>query len=166
MTTPVVTVEIAVVSGLIGAIGALVLKHLYDKWQSYQTRRRRFGALKAEIDYCARLARTYGTDVAVPLYRFPSSVFETVYPHLIGDVLSGTDVQALIGFYSQAEQMNRGLDAAEGYRAANNGTRMDEEVHRLRLKAAEMQHPEDISERGRDLDFYAGAIAAVNRHLR
>jgi hypothetical protein len=73
-------------------------------------------------------------------------------------------VQALISFYSQVDQMNRGLDAVERYRAANDEGNMKKEVGRLIGKAQEMQHPEAIRERGQGLDFYAGAIAAVNRH--
>jgi hypothetical protein len=96
--------------------------------------------------------------------RFPNTVYETVYPSLIREVLSGADVHALTGFYSLVDQMNRGLDVIERYRAADDQPHLVQEVSRLRKKAAEMQHPELHLTMPAESAFYTGAIAAVKRH--
>jgi len=157
-----------VASGLVGALLALVLKHLYDRWQSHKTRRRRAGALRAEINYCARLARTYLTEgYTAPLYRFPNAVFDSMYPHLLSDALTEMDIEALTGFFSLVDQMNRGLDAVERYRAAKDQDHAEEEIRRLMAKAEQMAHPTDASRiPGENLRYYAGAIAAVDRHAQ
>ncbi len=165
MTDPIAAIETNVITGLVGIIAGYWLKIGRETWESSKARNQRFDALRAEIDYCARLARTYCTEgYTAPLYRFPRAVFEAVYTHLVSEVLSEADVHALTGFYSQVDQMNRGLDAIERFRSANDEGNLNKEVDRLFAKAQEMQHPEAIRERGQALDFYAGAIAAVNRH--
>jgi len=152
-----------VAAGFIGALFALVLKHFYDGWQGRKTRDRRKQALLAEVDFCARLARTYILEpFTAPLYRFPDAVFKSVFSQLATDAFEATGIHALTGFYSLVDQMNRGLDAVERYRSANDADRAMAEVNRLLLKASQMQHPTDASrEPGQELNYYAGAVAAL-----
>jgi hypothetical protein len=165
MTDSIITVETGVLSGLIGIIAGYWLKIARETLEASRTRNHRFDALRAEIDYCARLARTFNVEgFNAPLYRFPNNVFQAVYPYLVSEVLTNSDVHALTGFYSQVDQMNRGLDAVERYRAANDPANFAKEVDRLKGKAEEMQHPETIREPGQRIDFYSGAIAVINRH--
>src|SRR5262249_16349410 len=101
-----------------------------------------------------------------PLYRFPMTVFNTVYPQLINKALTETDILAITTFYSQVDQMNRGLDAVDRLRHDPQG-QMTREVERLLMKASEMQHPEEGTRPpGGKYDFYAGAMATIDRHLR
>jgi hypothetical protein len=101
-----------------------------------------------------------------PLCGFPRAVFEAVYPHMVSEGLNVLDVQMLTSFYSRVDQMNRGQDSIERYRAAKDEASMQREVARFIAKAEEMQHLEGIRNRGEAHDFYAGAISTINRHLR
>jgi len=144
-------VPIVIVSAIIGALVSSFFNHRLlvarEQRKVKETRERHFAALRAEIDYCARLATTYakGT-VSAPLYRFPATVYQTVYATLVGGGLPDTDISALTGFYSQVDQMNRGLDAVERYRAADDEGNAKIEFKRLILKALEMRHPAESSE--------------------
>jgi hypothetical protein len=159
------SVAIGIVAGLLGLWIGIRLRTSQLNRQAKDARNRQFGALLAEVEYCGRLARTYGQESFLgPLYRFPNTVYETVYPSLIREVLSGADVHALTGFYSLVDQMNRGLDVIERYRAADDQPHLVQEVSRLRKKAAEMQHPELHLTMPAESAFYTGAIAAVKRH--
>lgn len=85
-----------VLSGLIGALIATALAHFLRVNREERTTRkirdRHFAALAAEIDYCAQLAGTYVDEpYAAPLYRFPTTVYATVYAKLVSETLSGED---------------------------------------------------------------------------
>jgi hypothetical protein len=152
---------------LVGAIVGYWLKIARENWESRKTRSQRFAVLRAEINYCAKLARTYITEpYMAPLYRFPRTVFDATYPHLASQSLSESDVYALTGFYSQVDQMNRGLDAVERYRAAGDEEHMVREVQRLMKKAEEMAQAEGIRQQDHLFGFYNAAIDAVDRHLQ
>jgi len=158
-----------IVAAAIGALaGGLVSHRLgvsHQKQRAAEIRNLHLAALKAEIEYCAKLAGTYATQgIMAPLYRFPSTVYETVYPTLVSETLSDADVTALTSFYSQVDQMNRGLDAMDRHRAVGNTNGMAEEFSRLKAKAAEMRHPARTLARPGDSDFFNDALNAVSRH--
>lgn len=158
-----------VLSGLIGALIATALAHFLRVNREERTTRkirdRHLAALAAEIDYCAQLAGTYVDEpYAAPLYRFPTTVYATVYAKLVSETLSGEDVTALTAFYSQVEQMNRGLDAIERYRAVGDQANMQNEYGRLLVKAQAMRHRENqLRKPSVDSQLYENAITAVRR---
>lgn len=155
---------------LVGASGGYYLRVSRDKWQAAKVRALHFAALRAEIQYCGKLAGTFvETGIASPLYRFPQTVYEVVYPNLVSEGLSNADVTAFTGFYSQVEQMNRGLDAIDRLRTTVAGDPLENalficEYGRLREKAKQMRHPTHSSEKPSDSEFYQSAIAAIDRH--
>jgi len=164
-------VPIVICSAIIGALVSSFFNHRLlvarEQRKAKEARDRQFAALGAEIDFCSRLAATYakGT-VKAPLYRFPATVYQTVYPALVGWGLPDSDISALTGFYSQVDQMNRGLDIIERYRAAHDDNNVDAEFNRLIAKALEMRHPTEFSGPPVESGFYTAACAVVNRHLR
>lgn len=164
-STPVSTLGWTVAAGFVGAILTQVIKHFYDKRESRRSRRRQAEALQVEIDYCARLARTYTTEgYSAPLYRFPDAVFKAVFPQLATGALKPTGIDALTSFFSLVDQMNRGLDAVDRFRAAGEVPNAQDEINRLLLKAAQMQHPMEASrEPGQNLKYYAGAKEALKQ---
>ena len=62
--------------------------------------------------------------------------------------------------------MNRGLDAAERYRANKRDELLKQEIFRLMGKAAEMRHPTDSVDTPERSAFYQAAIAAMQRHVK
>lgn len=157
------------VFGALVALGAV----WFDRWLSSRTERgqsvavrdRHLAALSAEIDYCAKLAHVYFTEnILAPLYRFPRTVYDTVYPTLVSDTLDETDISALTSFYSQVDQMNRGLDAIAKLVPGGITKEMQIEGNRLRAKAEEMRHPTEALQRPPGgSEFYHRAIAALQR---
>jgi hypothetical protein len=157
-------------AGVLGTWVAFRLRASHEAGLTASRVRRNLRALKAEIDYGARLAGTYSeSPFKAPLYRFPRAVFEAVYPTLIAETLIDADVTGLTGFYSQVDQMNRGLDAVERLRTSKQDDLTREliqgEVDRLILKAAEMRHPSESLQTPGSSGFYTAAIQAVLRHL-
>jgi len=73
-----------------------------------------FQALRAELDLVEEKAKIFLNDeVASPLYRMPLRVYEVAVPILLTEeALSEEEVTFLARFYSQAEDINRGLDNA------------------------------------------------------
>lgn len=164
-------VPVAVVSAILGAlVGALINHRLTlsrEKKKTNATLQQHLAALTAEIEYCGKLAATYGGEnIIAPLYRFPRTVHDTVYSTLVSSILTGDDVTALTTFYSQVDQMNRGLDAVDRHRTANELELIQDEFKRLRAKASEMSHPTEALNRPAQSSFYVAANEAVNRHRK
>jgi hypothetical protein len=162
-------IPIAIVTALLGALVGGFITHRFtlsrERQKAKALRRRYLSALVAEIDYCAKLATTYLTaGIASPLYRFPKTAYETVYATLLSDVLTEADVAALTAFYSQVEQMNRGLDTLDNHRIAGDDEQVRIELLRLRAKAAEMAAAEGLRQPA-ESGFYIAAIGAVRAHL-
>ncbi len=160
------TIISALIGGLLGALINHWLTLVRERAKAKQTRERHLCALSAEIEYCAKLASTYRKGpFTAPLYRFPSTVYKTVYPTLVSEILKEDDVLALTVFYSQVEQMNRGLDAVDRYRASKDMELVAKEIERLLAKADEMKHPKAALGTPAESEFYAGAAAAIKRHF-
>ncbi len=94
------------------------------------------GALLAEIDLCEADAKTYITDpVASPLYRLPTSAFETAFSSLLVDgALSRGQVKDLELYFGLVQQINRGLEYAHDARVRDDQKGLAEEVNRLLVK--------------------------------
>ena len=156
----------ALVGALIGSLATHVLHRKHESDQAKAARERHLAALAAEMDFNARLAATYiDENIAAPLYRFPTTVYRTVYAQLLSEILTGGDVRALTAFYAQAEQMNRGLDAIALQVAEGRTDGIQREHQRLTAKAREMRHPEQaVREPRPESQFYNHAVAAIQRH--
>src|SRR5215216_5726819 len=82
-----------------GVVAGMVARS-YERKRAQRILAQQLNALHAEIEYCAKLAATYlESNIRAPLYRFPSTVFRTVYPALLSEVLGDDDVTALTAFY-------------------------------------------------------------------
>lgn len=156
-----------IVGALLGALATHLLHRRHERDQAKAVKTLHLAALTAEIDFNARLAATYvDENIAAPLYRFPTTVYSTVYAQLLSEVLAAEDVAALTAFYSQCEQMNRGLDAIEQYIADKAGRdAIGREHQRLIGKASEMRHADPAARTARPgSQFYTHARDAVQRH--
>lgn len=155
-----------VVGALAGSLGAHLLHRRHERDRAKAVRSLHLAALTAEIDFNARLAATYvDENIAAPLYRFPMTVYNTVYAHLLSEVLSDADVAALTAFYSQCEQMNRGLDAIAQHVADRSSHAINQEHQRLIAKASEMRQAEHAARAARPASqFYTHARDAIQRH--
>lgn len=155
-----------IVGALLGSLAAHLLHRTHEKNRAKATRKMHLAALTAEIDFNARLAATYADEpYKAPLYRFSTTVYNTVYAQLLSEVLSETDVSALTQFYSQCEQMNRGLDAIAQHVADDRKDAIESEHRRLLAKAREMRHAEQRTRTPHpESQFYIHARDAIQRH--
>ena len=102
-----------------------------------------FYALRAELKMCKEKAKVFLKDeIASPLYRMPSKVYEVAVPILLAEnAMTEDETIAIIRFYSQAEDINRGLDNAAAMLAQRDDEGLRREVGRLIDKAATMVGP-------------------------
>lgn len=156
-----------IVGALLGALATHLLHRRHERDQAKAVRTLHLAALTAEIDFNARLAATYiDEQIPAPLYRFPMTVYRTVYAQLLSEILTEADVVALTAFYSQCEQMNRGLETIAQCIADKAGRdAIDREYQRLLAKAQQMRHPEQGVRTSRpETQFYTHARDAIQRH--
>jgi hypothetical protein len=105
-------------------------------------RRRRivahWGALRAEALLCTDCANALLMDnVMAPLYRLPTVAFEKAFPVLLVEgELAEEHVLALNRFFSQAQDINRGLENATRLAHAGDEAKLQQEYERLLLKAS------------------------------
>jgi len=117
-----------------------------------------FYALRAELDLVKEKAEIFLKDeIGSPLYRMPLRVYEVAVPILLTEnALSEDETIALARFYSQAEDINRGLDNAAAMLAQRDEEGLNREVGRLILKAKTMVGPVEKEE-----PLYKAAKAVV-----
>ena len=96
--------------------------------------------LRAELDLVKEKAKIFLRDkIGSPLYRMPLRVYEVAVPILLTEnALSEEEVTSLARFYSQAEDINRGLDNAAAMLAQRDEGGLTREVGRLIKKAKKM----------------------------
>lgn len=125
-------------------IGLVVLGFVLSQAKEWFSRRRRlrnsWSALKAEVDICEHLARTYLQDgVMAPLYRLPTDAFSTSFPVLLAEgAIKGDEVKDLESFFGWIQDINRGLDNANVAMHSGNNNQLRREYDRLHLKAKEL----------------------------
>lgn len=143
-----------------GLIGSTVF--FFGNWLvTFLTLRWKVAAIKrvllVEIEVCASSAKTFcEAQIAAPLYRLPTSGFETGLRELLGaGALTEADARALIEFYAQADTLNRGLDQAAQFGAPGQPPgKTSQRVHRRNLmKAQHLRMPNG--------DLYLKAAVAV-----
>lgn len=131
-------------------------------WSSKRKTRTHWAALRAEIAFCSARALIYMKDeVQAPLYRLPTQAYSASLPVLLGEgEVTESDMSALLDFYCQVEDVNRGLDdAAEAHK--NNNTALLKETYKRNLRKCEPL----VEKVGRPLDYFTTAMNAVNAHL-
>jgi len=104
-----------------------------------------FYALRAELMLCEEKAKIFLKDeIASPLYRMPLRVYEVAVPILLTEnALSESETISLARFYSQAEDINRGLNNAATMLSQRDDEGLKREVGRLIAKAKTMVGPVD-----------------------
>ncbi len=97
-------------------------------------------ALRAEMDHCKEKANNLLTHgIRSPLYRLPIMSYQVSFPVLLADgAVQESDVAAITGFFSLAQEINRGLDNAAEMAKANETEKLKNEFNRNCLKAKEL----------------------------
>ncbi len=118
-----------------------------------------FYAVRAELALCKEKAKIFLKDeIASPLYRMPLRVYEVAVPILLTEnALTEAETISLARFYSQAEDINRGLDNAAAMLAQRDHEGLKREVGRLIKKAKTMVGPVEKEE-----PLYKAAMAVVD----
>jgi hypothetical protein len=122
-----------------------------------------WGALRAEATLCTEYANTLLRDgVMAPLYRLPTIAFEKAFPILLVEgELTEEQVLTLNRFFSQAQDINRGLENATRLAHAGDDARLQQEYGRLLLKANVLA----INPDGQG-DLSVDVFALINERLR
>jgi hypothetical protein len=146
---------------------ALVLLGFVLAWAPQWLDRRRklnahWAALRAEATRCVELANILRTDgVSAPLYRLPTMAYEKSFPILLADGdVSEAELGSLSGFFSEAQNLNRGLDNAAAMAHVGDAEKLDREYRRNLLKATALAQGED----GKDA-LSKSAYAIINQKL-
>jgi hypothetical protein len=129
---------IGVVGTVVGAILGFFLNELARKYERDRRNAGYWPLLRAEIEECARQAKTYlDAGIAAPLYRLPRDTFERAYQDLVGgQSISPREAAALATFYRSVAEFNRGLDEATAARRAGDAEGIEKERNRNNLKAS------------------------------
>lgn len=136
---------------------------LIPGWKARRDRLKvHWGALRAEIELCREHATTYlKDDVMAPLYRLPMKAYEASLSVLLSDAAVKEDeVQTLLKFYGQVEDLNRGLDNATQLAMENNTGPLKTEYKRNCMKAEQLIPPQSGGS-----NLYTNAVSCVGRHL-
>lgn len=110
-----------------------------------------FSALRAEIDYCNYLAKTYLDDnIKAPLYRLPTVAYANALPAIIAAAaLTESDTRSLLTFFNEVETLNRGLNQIESCRSISDPnekvTKQEEEFGRNKIKAKNINSSYNIA---------------------
>jgi hypothetical protein len=94
----------------------------------------RLYALRAEVEHCGELMRMFLKDgVMAPLYRLPTWAAD----HALGSVatdgsLGEGQVRALLRYYTNITEINRGLDRAGDAHSSGDTEKLNQEYGRLR----------------------------------
>lgn len=123
----------------------MVLLGFVLAWAPHWFDRRRkivahWAALRAEATLCVEKAHILINDNKMaPLYRLPTVAFEKAFPILLveGELVE-IEVEYLTRFFSQAQDINRGLDYATAMRHAADHQKLTQEYSRLVAKASEL----------------------------
>jgi hypothetical protein len=94
-----------------------------------------------------------------PLYRLPLMTYQTSFPILLADgAVSESEVKILGRFFSQVQDINRGLDNAAEMNKSDKESKLKEEFNRNRIKAKGLVLPQD-----QEPSLSAQAMAIVNK---
>ena len=96
-----------------------------------------WSVIRAEIELCREKAVALLNDaIQSPLYRLPSSAYETSFPVLLTEgALSESESLTMGRFFSQVQDINRGLDNASTVLRSNDTAGLNQEFDRNLLKA-------------------------------
>ena len=112
-------------------------------------RRRRlrthWSAVRAELKLCREKAETFLQDaVRSPLYRLPLLAYETSFPVLLAEgALSEADALTMGRFFSQVQDINRGLDNTTALLNVGDESGQCREYNRNILKAKKLVESSD-----------------------
>ena len=149
-------------------VAFVILGMLIGTLPSWYVRKRRlkthWSALRAEMKQCKEKAETViSKDPAYlsPLYRLPLLSFQVSLPVLLADgALSESESLIISRFYSQAQDINRGLDNAAEMLKADKEDKLQNEYSRNCLKSEGLIHPKDGHP-----SLYDQAIEVVNQKI-
>jgi hypothetical protein len=165
-TDPLAVAYVTASAALAGATLGVAGPQLVAWWQKRKRHHSYWSAIGAELDLCKGLAEAYGPEnVQAPLYRLSVIAYDRAFPALLGDgAVSHDDAKAILRFYSQVTQINRGLDRVQvAIDTSAPDDAVERETNRVRKKAADLIDPAGPDPGG---PYYAAARAAVDRHLK
>ena len=116
-----------------------------------------WAVLGAEVELCKSRAENYiRGSVIAPLYRLPVSTFHTSFPVLLSEGnLAPNEYNALMEFFSWAEDINRGLENADQMSKEDNNPKLKSEYVRNMDKCKKLTEL-----------YFEPAIQVIRRHLR
>jgi hypothetical protein len=119
--------------GLIGVVLGFLLSEIPRRRREQQARLSRLHAVRIEVEHCGEMLRTFIRDPKLaPLYRLPTGAGEHALGAIATDgTLGDAATQSLLRYYTQVDEVNRGLDLATQARAADNSKMLAEEFDRL-----------------------------------
>ncbi len=139
-TDPLTVAYVSAVAALAGATLGFAGPQLIASWQKRKRHFAYWSAMSAEADLCQSFAKQYLiARVESPLYRLPTIAYEKGFPALLGDgAITAFEAAGVLLFYTQVEQINRGLDRADAtlYGDARADIRHRAEVSRLEQVAS------------------------------
>ena len=122
----------------------IVIGLLLSLIPTWFTRKRRLKthwcAIRAEMAQCKEKAETLLKDnIQSPLYRLPLIAYQTSYPVLLADgAVDENEVLALGNYFSQVQDINRGLDNSAEANMSGGSHKLKDEFDRNRLKAGKL----------------------------
>lgn len=131
---------VSLAATFIGAGLAYLAATFQQRKREAKLRKANAVALLAEVERCVAYANTYlQQNIMAPAYRLPVTIYAGSFPQLIADgKLSYADVQAVLDFYSQVQQVNWLLDEIHRHRLDDNDGMQSTERNRLVAKLREM----------------------------
>lgn len=147
-------------------VALLLLGMLIGLVPGWYARKRRLKthwcALRAEMDECREKAKMLLSDkYPSPLYRLPLNAFTVSFSIILADgAINEAEVHALTRFFSQVQDINRGLDNAAKLYMANDPNKMQSEHNRNCMKATRL-----IEGEGGEASLFASAKAVVDNKI-
>jgi len=153
------------VAGLLGVVLGWWLGYLKESRNQVRRRLSYWSAMSAEVEECKGLAEAYlRREAKAPLYRLSTTAYDHAWPGLLGDgAASGEEARAILRFYGQVIQINRGLDYAASLRIDSQKALLDEEVNRLMLKAKNLIDPKCTDPGG---PYYSQVRTVIDMHVK
>ena len=149
---------------LIGAALTLII-NIIQSWVRKKLRlRTHWSVISGEIELCReKAAALLNPDKVIgsPLYRLPTSAYETSFPVLLENgALTGPQYLIVGRFFSLVQEINRGLEYSAEANQSNNHVHLFHEFQRIKLKARNL-----IEREGIDPSLHEKAKGLVNEKL-
>lgn len=104
-----------IIAAIIGVIAGFALSEI-KSWLTYRKKlTSHWAAIRTEVGACHAKAKMFLADnIMAPLYRLPTMAYTNCVPNLLVDgEISEQELNSISAFYSQVQDLNRGLDMTQ-----------------------------------------------------